>query len=203
MNVGREEPSSGQVNCEARVPFTDRMSYFYVLTGRQACEEDGGAAHVDTTAGLETSVLDAFWQLRGKFPDDVVVCVNPHHFYEVLTVFGITQLPAFGVTDFDLLESEYLQKVPRKLPSRWNLLKIRERRRRIRSRKLFVRAERGLLAHFADAVDSLLWFLTDLHVRNLKDGPVGVLRAMENKRDKLKGKKVVETAFELKKEIWG
>ena len=184
------------------------QTFFYVLTRPPYQEGEASKPKIvsnDTSgqAQLDQLLLESFDRLSREFGPEVAVHVNPEKFHLVRSDFDIRKLPAFGITNFEMLDSRGLGEKPPEIPSRWKVLRRKERRKLLRSQRLFLKMERELIESYANQKETLFHFICDLHVANIDEGLRGVFERIENEIISLKGKKAAKGFGVLKREVWG
>jgi hypothetical protein len=164
-----------------------RRSFFYVFVAPEAPIED---AHKDPTAEVapDVAVRDALGRLSQY--KDVVVKFNPS--IDLRRALGIKSLPAFAISENELNLDGSLQNKPENLPSIWNLLKFRKRKRILESGMCVPTVEREIISLYKTP-DSLYQFVRDLHLANTDSGIVEAGRKVESEARRVAGNKIART----------
>lgn len=117
-------------------------TYFYVFvdyldqpafSGGTASSESGKSQE-----SLDSVVSAAFQRFKLMYPEEARVYVNRQPYNEIRKLFGIQELPAFGISDVDLaglVQQGQVSSMPPNLPSVWNIFKWRKRKTELESGK--------------------------------------------------------------------
>jgi hypothetical protein len=170
-----------------------RHTYFYVFA-----DKDTQTNEETTEVPPDRAVRQAFERLSRECGDRAtVILYAPNALRRVL---GIESLPAFAISDRELpLDGSLLDKPPN-LPSVWNPLKFKERKRILESGTYVPRVEREIIELYPTP-DKLYQFARDLHLKNIDHGIIEVSRKIETEVRKKAGRKVAK-AIALTKQIY-
>ena len=195
------------------LPTRVSRTFFYVFTSPTEVSQDTPQSDEppklsddpESTRDLDSIVLAAFKQFQDNFALEAKVFtdfIGPD-FHRLRTAFGIIDLPAFGVSDFDLSDKELSDEPPR-LPSRIMFWKWPERKSVLESGRYLPKVERQLIEELSgynepqDASTQLIGKLFNtirtLHIKNIDGGLSAVADKIEQSLLASGGRKVLKAA---------
>lgn len=181
-------------------------TFFYVFIGREVTDNPRSDLKQRTgnmqAMSLETIIEFAFEKFAQGFSKEAIVKVNPLRFHDLRNAYGISQLPAFGISDVDLSDKAFMGSKPRGLPSRLEFWRRAERKRMLQSGKFLPKVERRILEQYAD-VDRLYHLVCDLHIANLDQGLAAVALKIEKEILSIGGKKLLNAIVTGKRQFFG
>lgn len=177
----------------------ERHTYFYVFADRdfQSIYKDQKET---AEATPDCAVRMAFEHLKREYSNKIVnnATVNFDVPDSLCCALGIEFQPAFAFSDFEIPLDGSLRNKPPNLPSRWKLLKFRERKRILESGTYVPKVEREIISQYKTP-DSLWHFVQDLHLKNIHHGMNDASRMVESEVLRVGGRKILK-AFMLAKQ---
>ena len=151
---------------------------------------------------LDSDVNEAFRRISLTFDDQIQVQVNPSDYHKLRKAFGIQQLPAFGISDFNLSEKSQISSQPQKLPSIWNVFDRKQRKEILNDSEYLPKVERSVIEKFRGS-EELFHFIRDLHITNVDNNLSGVTQEIEKEITRLGGRKLLNAVNVGKKVFFG
>jgi hypothetical protein len=191
-------------------------TYFYVFVEKirtlsviRHMEAATPASAVSTAGGepenLDSVVFAAFERFRKAYPDEAKVYVNQEPYNDLRQLFGIKELPAFGISDIELaglVQQRKAASKPPNLPPWYNPFTLGKRRAALESGKYLPKIERAVIKKY-EKQENVFDFLRDLHLANIDAGLGGVNSKIEQEIRAIGGAKLLKVVGAARKVFIG
>lgn len=172
------------------------VTYFYAFTG------PGSERKKKTGSNLDALLEEALTRLDGEF-SDCSVTISPKKYHDLRNVFGISDLPAFGISDIKIEARPHHGESPPNLPHMAKLWRWKDRNKILRSGRILPKVERDIISHLTKEPENLFFFIRDLHIAGVDEGITGVLIKIEQALRSFGLKNLISTISSGKKQFFG